>query len=147
MEHSTSLVNLSIPKDVTAPIVAAKIQEAVMAAMGGADKIVTGVVHQICNTKVSPKDGKVSTYSSENTMAWIDFHVTELLQNSIKEELRKQIHEVASPINAELIRQINTKKGASMVASALLGGLEGSFKDNWASKIEIKFETKQNRSW
>jgi hypothetical protein len=67
MSHNSSLVNLSIPQEVTQPIVSAKIQEAVLAALGGADKIIEGVVHQICNTKVG-KDGKVSSYSSENTM-------------------------------------------------------------------------------
>ena len=84
-DHNSSLVNLSIPQSVTAPIVAAKIQEAVLAAMGGADKIVEAVVHKICNEKVSPKDGRVSSYSSDNTVSWIDHHVTKILQDAINQ--------------------------------------------------------------
>jgi hypothetical protein len=145
--HNSSLVNLSIPQEVTQPIVAAKIQEAVMAALGGADKIVQGVVHQICNTRVSPKDGNVSSYSSDNTMTWIDYHVTAMLRRSIEEELKRQVVEVAAPIKEELMKQLQTKKGASMMASAILEGVAGTFKDNYSSKFEVKFENKNGRSW
>lgn len=147
MDHNSSLVNLSIPKEVTGPIVSAKIQEAVMAALGGADKIVQGVVHQICNTKVSPKDGRVSGYNSDNTIPWMDYHVTQMLQSSIEAELKRQVVEVAAPIKDELIKQLQTKKGASMMATAILEGVAGTFKDNWSSKFEVKFETKNNKSW
>lgn len=143
MEHNSSLVNLSIPENVTKPIIAAKIQEAITIAMGGADKIIAGVVHQICSTKVNPNTGKVDTsYSSNNTMPWMDFHVTSLLQASIQEELSRQVKDVASPIRAELIKQLQTKKGASIVAEALLASMQGTFTGNYTSKIEVKFEKK-----
>ncbi len=141
-DFNSSLVNLSIPKDVTQPIIAAKIQEAITVAMGGADKIIGGIVHQICNTKVDPKTGRVDSYSSNNTMTWMDYHVTELLQRSIQEELSKQIKEVASPIKDELIKQLQTKKGASAIAAMLLSSLDGTFSDKYSCKMEIKFDTK-----
>jgi hypothetical protein len=143
-DYNGSLVNLSIPENVTKPIIAAKIQEAVTIAMGGADKIIAGVVHQICNTKVNPKDGKVDQYSSNNTMSWMDYHVTSLLQNSIQEELARQVKDVASPIREELVKQLQTKKGASAVAAVLLSSMEGTFGNNYTSKIEIKFESKKS---
>lgn len=144
MEHNSSLVNLSIPENVTRPIIAAKIQEAVTIAMGGADKIIAGVVHQICNTKVDPKNGKVDGYSSNNTMTWMDYHVTNLLQGAIQEELSRQIKEVASPVKDELIKQLQTKKGASAVAAMLLSSLEGTFGDKYSCKMEVKFEHKKS---
>lgn len=142
-DYNGSLVNLSIPKDVTQPIIAAKIQEAITVAMGGADKIVGGIVHQICNTKVSPSNGKVDSYSSNNTMTWMDYHVTQLLQGAIQEELSKQIKEVSAPIKEELIKQLQTKKGASAIAAMLLSSLEGTFGDTYKCKMEIKFENKK----
>lgn len=143
-DHNSSLVNLSIPKDITQPIIAAKIQEAITVAMGGADKIIGGVVHQICNTKVNPATGKVDSYSSYNTMTWMDYHVTELLQDSIKKELSNQIKEAATPVKEELIKQLQTKKGASAIASMLLSSLEGTFGDKYTCKMEVKFETKKS---
>lgn len=142
-DFNSSLVNLSIPKDVTQPIIAAKIQEAITIAMGGADKIVGGVIHQICNTKVNPQTGKVDSYSSYNTISWMDYHVTELLQDSIKKELSNQIKEAASPIKDELIKQLQTKKGASAIAAMLLSSLEGTFGDKYSCKMEIKFDSKK----
>lgn len=143
-DHNSSLVNLSIPKDVTQPIIAAKIQEAITVAMGGADKIIGTVVHQICNTKVDPRTGKIDSYSSNNTMTWMDYHVTALLQGSIKEELSKQIKEVSSPIKDELIKQLQTKKGASAIAAMLLSSLEGTFGNEYSCKMEVKFEAKKS---
>jgi hypothetical protein len=141
--HNSSLVNLSIPANVTQPIIAAKIQEAITVAMGGADKIVAGVVHQICNTKVDPKNGRIDGYSSNNTITWMDYHVTELLQAAIKEELGRQIKEVAAPVREELIKQLQTKKGASAIAALLLSSLEGQLGDKYSCKLEIKFDVKK----
>lgn len=143
-DFNSSLVNLSIPKDVTQPIIAAKIQEAIIVAMGGADKIIGGIVHQICNTKVNPKDGKVGSYSSDNTISWMDYNVTNMLQGAIQEELSKQIKEVSSPIKDALIQQLQTKKGASAIAAALLSGFDGTFGSSYTSKLEIKFESKKS---
>jgi len=147
MDYNSSLVNLSIPKDVTAPIISAKIQEAITVAMGGADKIVAGVVHQICNTKVNPKDGKISSSSYDNTMMWMDYHVTSLLQGAIEQELKKQIHDVSSPVKDALIKQLQTKKGADAVAGVLLASLEGTFADSYKTKLEVKFGSKNDRNF
>lgn len=144
MEHNSSLVNLSIPENVTKPIIAAKIQEAITIAMGGADKIIGGVVHQICNTKVNPSNGQVDSYSGSNTMTWIDYHVTKLLQNAIQEELSRQIKEVASPVREELVKQLQSKKGANAIAAMLLSSLEGTFGGQYTCKMEVKFEQKKS---
>jgi len=145
-DHNSSLVNLSIPADITRPIITAKIQEAITIAMGGADKIVAGIVNQIINTKLDPKTGRVDSYSSNNSMSWMDYHVTELLQGSIKEELSRQIKEAASPVRDELVKQLQTKKGASAIASMLLSSLEGTFGDKYSCKMEVKFENKKPTS-
>lgn len=112
--------------------------------MGGADKIIGAVVHQICNTKVDPRSGTIDSYSSNNTMTWMDYHVTELLQGSIKGELSRQIKEVSSPIKDELIKQLQTKKGASAIAAMLLSSLEGTFGDKYSCKMEVKFDSKKS---
>lgn len=146
MEHNSSLVNLSIPQSVTGPIVAAKIQEAVLAAMGGAEKIVEAVVHQIANQKINPKDGKPSSYSNDNTVTWIDYHVTSILQGAINEELKKQTTELASPVKDALVKQLQTKSGANKIATALLNALEGS-ETNLVLTFVDKTKSKSNNHW
>jgi hypothetical protein len=138
MSHNSSLVNLSIPQEVTQPIVAAKIQEAVLAALGGSEKIIAGVIHQICNTKVN-SDGQTPRYDSDAKHTWLDFHVTQIIQQEVKKELQEQIKVNAEGIKNELIKQLQTKKGASKVAEALLASLNGTFESGWRSRIDINF--------
>lgn len=140
-DFNSSLVNLSIPQSVTQPIVAAKIQEAITIALGGADKIVESVVHTLCNTKVDSA-GSTKGYESDRKISWIDYHVTQLLQDSIKEELKKQLGEYSSPIKEALLKELRTKQGQTLIAKALLAGLEGSFASSYTSKVEVKFESK-----
>lgn len=45
-----------------------------------------------------------------------------------------------------LIAQLQTRKGASLVASALLSGLEQTFKNSWNSKINIVIQPTNERS-
>lgn len=139
MEHNSSLVNLSIPQSVTAPIVAAKVQEAVMAALGGADAIVASVVKQICETKVD-SNGKPSSYSSDQNRSWMDYHVTQILQGAINEELKRQTVELAAPVKEALIKQLQTKAGASKIATALLGALDGN------NELVLSFITKEQQN-
>lgn len=138
MSHNSSLVNLSIPQEVTQPIVAAKIQEAVLAALGGSEKIIAGVIHQICNTKVN-SDGQTPRYDSDAKYTWLDYHVTKVIEGEIKKELQEQIRVNAEGIKNELIKQLQTKKGASKIAEALLSSLNGTFASGWRSNITVNF--------
>jgi hypothetical protein len=147
-DHNTSLVNLSIPKEVTQPIVAAKIQEAVLAALGGSEKIIEGVINKICYTMVNPNDGKVSGYSSENKVSWLDFHVTSIIQNAVKEELKKQLENGALPVKEALIKTMQSKAGSNKIADAILSGLTDGFNSkDFKPKVTIEFNKTTNRDW
>lgn len=139
MSHTSSLVNLSIPQEVTQPIVAAKIQEAVLAALGGSEKIVSSVIHTICNTKVDSNGSSNPRYDSDAKHTWLDYHVTQIIQEEVKKELQEQIKVNAQAIKDELIKQLQTKKGASKVAEALLSSLNGTFASGWRSNITVNF--------
>jgi hypothetical protein len=58
----------------------------------------------------------------------------------VKKELQEQIKVNAECIKNELIKQLQTKKGASKVAEALLSSLNGTFASGWRSNITINFE-------
>lgn len=138
-DHNSSLVNLSIPKEITQPIVAIKIQEAVMAALGGQEQIISGVIKTICETKVRESDGKKPDYSSDKTVSWIDYNVTKVITDSLKEELKNQINIGSETIKAELVKQLQSKKGASKIAQALLDGFNSHLASGWKSQISIQF--------
>lgn len=147
-DHNSSLVNLSIPQSVTQPIVAAKIQEAVLAALGGTDKLVEGILHQICNKKVSPDTGKEPKYSGDAVVPWMDYHVTTIIQNAVHEELKRQLDAGAVPIKEALIKVLQSKTGSSKFADAILTSLTGAFKgENIIPSIKIDFAKKPSNNW
>lgn len=148
MSHNSSLVNLSIPQEVTQPIVAAKIQEAVLAALGGADKIVEGIIHRICNEKVDPKTGKKPDYSSTPTVSWMDYQVTGIIEKAVAEELKRQLDAGAVPVKDALIKVMQSKAGSSKLADAMLASITGAFTgDNVVPVIRIEFPQKNGNRW
>ena len=132
----SSNVSLTIGKEIVNPIVEAKVKEAVIAALGGSENVVEMVVNNIMNKKVS-ENGTVSNYSSENKFDWLDVIVKQKIQEAAKEEIVKIIGESTSNIKDEIIRVLQTKKGASNVAQALIDGLKGTLKNSWNSKIDV----------
>jgi hypothetical protein len=146
--HNSSLVNLSIPQEVTQPIVAANIQEAVLAALGGSEKIVEGIIHRICNEKVDPKTGRKPDYSSTPTVSWMDYQVTGIIEKAVEVELKKQLDAGALPIKEALIKVMQSKAGSSKIADGVLAGLTGSFSgENFIPSIKIEFEKKRTNNW
>lgn len=129
-------VNLSISKEVINPIIKEKVNQIVLNALGGTEELVKNVVDSIVNQKVNI-EGKISNYSSDNKYNWLDVVVTKQIKEAVKAELEEQIKNSSSEIRKALIEQIQTKKGSSLVAKALLSGLEGSFKSSWTSKLEV----------
>lgn len=141
MENQNN-VSLTISKEIVTPIVQTKIQEAVLSAMGGADVLIKKVVDQIITQKVD-EHGKVNSYSSSNKFSWLDIVVTQQIKEALEIEIREQITKSSASIRAAIVSQLQTKKGANLVASAMLDGLNDTFKSNWSSRISVKIEPKQ----
>jgi hypothetical protein len=132
-------VSLTISKDVVNPIVEAKIKEAILAALGGSEKLIAHVVDSVLRERVGA-DGKRSTYSSDNKYDWLDIVVSKQIEAAVRDELTKQISESSQEIKDALITALRTKKGASVVANALLAGMEKTFAQSWTSAISIEIK-------
>lgn len=129
-------VSLTISQDLVNPIVQAKIKEAVVEALGGTNILIEKVVDNIIKQKVDV-NGKVNSYSSENKYGWMDFILTQQIEKVSKEAIIEVISSQSQNIKDELIRQLQTKKGSSLVASALLDSMNGTFTQNWRSTFKI----------
>lgn len=131
-------VSLTISKEIVTPIVQAKVNEAIIAAMGGKDEIIEKVVSLILNQKVG-YDGKVSTYSSDNKYSWLDMTVTKQIQEAVKVELKTVVSESTEQIKQALIKQLKSNKGANKVAEAIVSGLSQTFASEYRSSVSISF--------
>jgi hypothetical protein len=138
MEQNNGNVSLTISKEIVTPIVQAKIQEAILAAMGGKEEILKKVVHEVLNKKVG-YDGKESNYSSDNKYSWLDAVVTAQIKEAVQVELKNVISESTVEIRKALISQLKSNKGASKVADAILSGLAQTFTSEYRSSVIVQF--------
>lgn len=105
-------VSLQISKDIVNPIIETKVKEAILEALGGRDKVVQAVIQEVLTRKCSA-NGTVSQYSGDNKFTWLDVVVTKQIREAVETELKAIIAQSSNEIKAELIRQLQTKKGAS----------------------------------
>lgn len=138
-----SEVSLTISKDIVNPIVEAKVKEAVLSALGGADKLVDQLVSTIISQKVN-EQGKVDSYSHNNKFSWLDVVLTKVIKEQAEEAIKEVLADNAKTIKQELIKQLQTKKGSSLAASALIDAMNGTFSNSWRSQISIDLKPLTN---
>lgn len=128
-------ITLNVSDDIIKPIVEGKIKAAVLAVLGGSDALIEKIMENVINQKVDA-NGRPSNSSYEKT-TFLEFMFTKQVREAIEGVVKAQIQEASEPIKAALVAKLQSKRGANMVADALLAGLEGTFKNSWTSKIDI----------
>lgn len=131
------MVSLNISEKMLSPVIEEQVKLMMTEMMGGKDEIVNKVITTILKTKVD-ENGKPSSYSSSKTfIEWLLLdEVTKLVRELIEEELRSRTGEIKEAIK----KKLRSEKGGSIVADALLNGLNETFKCGWRSNIQVSFE-------
>ena len=132
--ESTNMLSLQLNKDLVAPIIEAKVKDAILQSLGGSDKIVEKIIDQVFNQRVT-QDGRVYQCGSDNKFSWFDVVITNKVKDIVQQEMVEILKDQTAQIKKALEDQIKTKKGSSMIASALMSCLEGDFKHNF--KLEF----------
>ena len=131
------MVSLNISEKMLTPVIEEQVKLMMTEMMGGKDEIVNKVITTILKTKVD-ENGKPSSYSSSKTfIEWLLLdEVTKLVRELIEEELRSRTGEIKAAIK----KKLRSEEGGSIVADALLNGLNETFKYSWRSNIQVSFE-------
>ena len=131
------MVSLNISEKMLSPVIEQQVKLMMTEMLGGKDEIVNKVITTILKTKVDD-NGKPSSYSSSKTfIEWLLLdEVTKLVRELIEEELRSRTGEIKAAIK----KKLRSEKGGSIVADALLNGLNETFKHGWTSNIQVSFE-------
>lgn len=131
------MVTLNISEKMLNPVIEEQVKLMMAEMLGGKDEIVNKVITTILKTKVD-ENGKPSSYSSSKTfIEWLLLdEVTKLVRELIEEELRSRTGEIKAAIK----KKLRSEKGGSIVADALLNGLNETFKYGWTSNIQVSFE-------
>lgn len=131
-------VSLTISKEIVTPIVKAKIEEAIIAAMGGTENLIALAVNEVLNKKVNI-DGGTSNYSSENKYTWLEVNVTKVIKDSVKESMKEMLEVRKEDIKKEMMKQLSSKKGLEgFVTGLLLGTHEASKSYRQTINVELK---------
>lgn len=136
METPSPNVSLTISREIVNPIVNAKIQEAILAAMGGGDTLITKTVDYLFNQKVD-STGKVSSYSSENKFTWLEVTVTNQIRKAVEDATKEILLERQDALKSAIVRQLSSRKGIEQFAEAIL---KGTVPQQYSSRIDVKFD-------
>ncbi len=127
---------LTIPQDVINPIIEAKINEAVIAAMGGSQEILTAAITSILNTKVDDA-GKASGYRSD--IPWITWAVGQSVRKAVSAAIEEAIGKHENLVRECLVKELK-KRNSPMVRQlvrAMTDGIIGAANNSYRLTITV----------
>ena len=126
-------LEFKISEGLIKPIIQAKIHEAMIAAMGGHEKLITDILdaymNQVVDTEGKPTNynGKIRLYQLSNKM------VEEALKTALLEYLKTK----QSLLEKEFTRFFESKKGTSQLIAAMQDGFCKALTDKWHFTVNI----------
>lgn len=128
------MISLNIGEEVITPIIEQQVIAMMTTLLGGKDKIVDKIIKQILEEKVDDT-GRPSSYGKKTFFEWLLLgEITKLIKELIKDEAKLKVDFLRDSIK----KQIQTEKGSTTIADALLNGLNETFKDNWTPILKIE---------
>lgn len=134
-QHAT----MSLPMDLIRPALEAKINGAVLEALGQTDKLIMAVVERIMSQKVS-KDGKVENYEGYNVMPWLTWAVEDITKKAIQEAIKAHIAMNAEKIKAAIDAEMRKSKSplVQSLITAMAEGLAKSVSNHYSVSVQFK---------
>lgn len=131
-------LDLNIDQDYLTEAVKQTVMIGISESLNGKNEIVSQLVKMVLSTKVD-KDGKISSYSSDNKYTLLEFHVRRAIEEITREELQALVNErkpeITQAIRTELAKKVNYTK----FVDSFFVGVESALKDTWVPKINIEF--------
>jgi hypothetical protein len=131
-------IALTISQDVVKPIVDAKIQAAIVAALGDGTDLIRAAVAKALEVRVD-RDGNISRYDSDNKYPYMEAVCERLIRESTGKALAAWVEENKPKIEAELKKVLS--KSGNKLAAALAAGLLESVKSDVKHTVNITFDT------
>lgn len=132
-------LDLNIDQDYLANAVQQSVMMGIAESLNGKNEIVSQIVKMTLSQKVD-KNGKISSYSSDNRYTLLEFYVMKMLQDVTAEEMQKMVdehrEEITKAIRAELAKKVNYNK----FVDAFIENVSSAVSSSWCPRIEVKFE-------
>jgi len=134
MPDDSATVN--IPKDVIEPIIEAKVQAAVLDALGGHEAILSKAVVRVLNTKVG-SDGEPDRYGNAKE-TWLSWMLTGCLRNAVKSAIETAMANNEKAIRAQLVTELQKKN--SPLIRQLVNAMTGCLTDPDALRYRLSVQ-------
>ena len=135
----TDQIDIKVSEDLVKGILESKVQAAITEALSKDQGIVESVVHAALSCKVNA-DGKRSTYDSENKFTYLDALCKKTIQAAAESAIKKWAEERQKSLEAEFLKQLQTKKTSSMIVKACVSGLVEATKSKWNFSVNFPSE-------
>ena len=133
------IVSMSVGKDVIKPIVEAKIQAALVDALGGNGLLVENAVRAIINTKVDDKGSfTTSDYYGKPLIEWLCQY---LIKQAAEQAIRTHIEKQKDFLVREFERQFAKK--SKTIAESMVAGILDSTKSTWSFNLGVSYKEKK----
>ena len=132
-------LDLKIDEKYIGEIVKNVVQASIAEALGAKDDLVHTAIKTMLMTKVD-KNGKVSTYSSENKFNLIDYYVHSTVTEMCKELAVEIITEHREAIKKELKKQLSSERSIEAFTKTMIDKTVENLNNEWQPSIEVNFE-------
>jgi len=103
------------------------------------DKIVSGLVNTVLETKVD-RDGKVSSYNSDNKYTLLEVYVNKILRESVKEELANLVEEKKPQLKELIRKELNKKATLDKFVDSFLQANLDNLSNDWRTTINLEYK-------
>ncbi len=133
---------MSLPMDLIRPAIEAKINQAVIEALGSTDALIAKIAARIMNQKVNHQ-GNVSQYQSDNTTPWLTWAVNDITQKAIRDAITAHIGRNAEKIKAAIEAEMRKSKSplVQRLVTSMAEGLASAAANSY--RINVAFEVKE----
>lgn len=132
------MMSLEINEDMVKPIIENQILAAIMANIGNPEELIKKTVSIALKQKVD-KNGKVSTYSSENRYDYLSILTEEAIRKAAKEALDEWLKSNTQLIKAMVIQEMNKPERQNSLVAAFADAVEQSFQCSWKFSCDVNF--------
>jgi hypothetical protein len=130
---------MSLPLDLIRPAIEAKINAAVIEALGAQDKLIMKIVEQIMTQKVDEK-GQVNNYSNYNTTPWLTWAAMDITRDAIKKAINEHIGANAEKIKAAIDAEMRKSKSplVQSMITAMADGIAKAASSSYSIMVNFK---------
>lgn len=126
-----SQVGITVSDDLVAPIIEAKVQAAIIEALGDERSLVERVVAEALTRKIEPE-----RYSSKK-VPWIEHVCQKVIREAAEQAIQEWAASHKEVIAAEFLKQLQSKKVASGVVKTMIDGMASVAGCKWKFSIDM----------